>query len=104
MEKIKINKFLFKTANFSGYILALLMILYFISGYGETKRIIDPVFSKILHEKWLPIPTVLFFILHIFLHLKFRLRRWIGNEKWLNVYIIILSLVVFGLFLYLYFL
>lgn len=103
MVKLNINKILFKTANFSGYVLAILMLFYFISGYGQTKGIIDPVFAKTMHEKWLPLPTAIFFVLHCFLYLKFRCQRWIKQEKWLNAYIAILSLVVFGFLFYLYF-
>lgn len=97
-----VNKFLYKTANFSGYALILLMSLYFVSGYGMTKAIIDPVLAKMLHDKWLPLPTIIFFVLHVFLHLRFRLNRWFKNKHWLNIYILILSLVVLALLLYLY--
>lgn len=91
-------------ANWSGYVLAVLMLLYFISGYGQTKGIIDPVLAKILHDKWLPIPTAVCFVLHTFLHLKFRWQRWFRDKKWLNVYIAVLGLVILALLFYLYFL
>lgn len=104
MATVKLNKFLFKTANFSGYVLFVLILLYFISGYGMTKGVFDPVFAKTLHDKWLPVPFIIFFILHCFLHFKFRLRRWLKDEKWLNIYIAILGSVILIFLFYLYFL
>ncbi len=104
MDKTQINRILIKTARFSGYVLALLMMLYFISGYGMTKGIMDPVLAEKLHDKWLPIPFIIFFILHVFIYLKFTLRRWLKDEKWTNIYVIILSLVILIFLFYLYFL
>lgn len=102
--RISINKILFKTSNYAGYIAGGLLVIYFITGYGMTKAIIDPVFAKSLHEKWMPIPMVIACLLHIFIKVKFVLRKWIKDEIWLDIYMIILGLVIFTAFLYLYFL
>lgn len=97
-------KFLVKLARWSGWALVPLMVLFFVSGYGATKGIIDPVLAKALHEKWLPLPTAIAFLLHTLIYSKFALQRKLKNERWVNIYIIILGLVIFGLFLYFYFL
>lgn len=102
-DNAKINQFLIKIDRFCGWALFLLMFLYFISGYGITKGIIDPVLAKSLHERWLPFPTFIAFILHSAINLKFLLiRKGIKDEVWLNVYIAVLGLVFFTLFMYLY--
>ena len=95
-----INKILFKLSRWSGYILIVLMILYFISGYGMIKQIIDPVLAKILHEKWLPWPTVIFLLLHTLFRLRSFLIKKIKSEVWVNVYIVILYLIILGIFFY----
>lgn len=99
-----INKILFKLSRWSGYVLIVLMVLYFISGYGMTKQIIDPVLAKTLHEKWLLWPTVIALLLHTLFRLRCFLIKKIKNEVWVNVYIIILYLVILGIFFYLDFL
>lgn len=104
MDKVKINRFLIKTARWAGWALIPLMLLYFISGYGMTKRVIDEVLAKSLHEKWLPFPMFLAFLLHTLIYLKFALQRRIKNEGWVNTYIIVLGVVFLFLFFYLYFL
>lgn len=98
----EINKILLRLSRISIYFLAGFMVLYFISGYGMTKNIIDPVFAKSLHEKWLPIPTVLFIILHVSFPLKIALIKRIRDEAWVNIYLLIFDLIIFVVFLYLY--
>jgi len=92
------NWYLLKIQRISGVILLVLVILFFISGYGTTRQIIDPIFAKILHEKILPVPFVFFLLLHISFWLKRRLLRWIKDEKWVNIYLIILEVIIFILF------
>ncbi|MCD6270980.1 hypothetical protein J7J24_01325 [bacterium] len=92
------NWYLLKIQRISGVILLVLVILFFISGYGTTRQIIDPIFAKILHEKILPVPFVFFLLLHISFWLKRWLLRWIKDEKWVNIYLIILEVIIFILF------
>ena len=70
------DKFLIKLSRFSAWVLLVLMILYIISGYGITKGIVDPVFSKYLHDRLLAIPFFIFFALHICISSSYALRRW----------------------------
>lgn len=74
MSESKIN--IFRVSKFSGWVLAILILLYFISGYGIRRGFMDPVLAKKMHEKWLLIPTIIFFILHIFPYLEFKIRKW----------------------------
>jgi len=92
------NWYLLKIQRISGIILLILIILFFVSGYGMTRQMIDSVLAKILHEKILPIPFVFFLLLHISFCLKRWLLRWIKDEKWLNIYLIILETIIFILF------
>lgn len=100
------DKFLIKLNRFSAWILLVLIIFYIISGYGITKGIIDPVFSKYLHNKLLAIPFFIFFVLHVGISTKYALLRWgvFKGSKISNIYVIIFSLILLILFFWLYFL
>ena len=98
------ERFLIKLGRFSAWALLVLMILYFISGFGMTKRIIDPVFSRYLHSELLVIPMFVFFVLHIGTATRLALIRWrvFKAAKTGNIYIIIFSLSLLALFFWLY--
>jgi len=98
------DKFLIKLERFSAWILLVLIILYVISGYGITKGIIDPIFSKYLHDKLLAIPFFIFFVLHVGITTKYALLRWgiFKSQKGGNAYIIVFSLILLILFFWLY--
>jgi pyruvate formate lyase activating enzyme len=57
-------KILFKLCQVSGWILFFLTILFFVSGYGMTKQIIPVNLAVKIHNQILPIPFLLFLILH----------------------------------------
>ena len=98
------NYFLIKLDRFSGWALLVLMILYFISGYGMTKEIINPVTAKYLHEVLLPIPMFIFFTIHIAVNLRLALIRWrLASRQWINFYVILLTGLFLIFFLWLYF-
>lgn len=96
--------FLIKLSRFSAWVLLVLVILYIISGYGITKGIIDPVFSKYLHDKLLAIPLFIFFVLHVGVATKYALMRWgvFKSAKAGNIYVITFGLILLILFLWLY--
>lgn len=104
MNKNAFNRALFKTSKWAGYVMGVLILLYIITGYGMTKEIIDPVFAKALHSKWMPIPLAITFLLHLFIYIRFKLRLLIKSDLWVDIYLVVLSLVIFLGFLYLYFL
>ena len=66
--------------------------------------IIDPIRAKYWHEILLPVPTFIFFLIHVAISTKLTLIRWrVASQKWINFYVIILSLVFLLFFLWLYF-
>ena len=67
---MNLNKFLFKTSKYSGWVLLFFMILYFFTGYGSLWGVINPVRAKFVHETILPIPTIVAIILHIAFRIK----------------------------------
>lgn len=99
------EKFLIKLNRFSAWVLLVLIILFIISGYGMTKQIINPVFAKYLHDKLLPIPLFVFFLVHVGLSIRYALWRWklFKERKTADIYIIIISLILLVFFLWLYF-
>lgn len=99
------NRFLIKLNRFSGWTLLVLIILFIISGYGMTKQIINPVTAKFLHDKLLPIPLFVFFLFHISFNARIAFRRWrvFKNEKAGDIYVLVVSLILFIFFLWLYF-
>ena len=98
------NYFLIKLDRLSGRALLVLMILYFISGYGMTKEIINPVTAKYLHEVLMPIPIFIFFTIHIAVNIRLAFIRWrLASRQWINFYIIFLTGLFLIFFLWLYF-
>jgi predicted heme/steroid binding protein len=69
MREIKINRF-------TAWILLFSILLYFISGYGMTKEIIDFKFSQLLHRTILPIIAFTAFTIHASLSIKISFMRW----------------------------
>ena len=98
------ERLLIKLERFSAWALLVLVILYVVSGYGITKNIIDPVFSKYLHDKLLAVPFFIFFVLHVGIATRTALIRWkvFKTAEAGNIYIIVFSLILLGLFLWLY--
>ncbi len=99
------DKFLIKLSRFSAWVLLVLIILYIISGYGITKGIIDPIFSKYLHDKILAIPFFIFFVLHVGITTRYALLRWriFKTKKVADIYIVIFIVILLSLFLWLFF-
>lgn len=100
------DKFLIKLSRFSAWVLLVLMILYIISGYGITKGIIDPVFSKYLHDKLLAIPFFIFFVLHVAISSSYALRRWkvFKGQKATYIYSFVFGVILIAFFLWMFFL
>jgi len=94
-----------KLNRFSAWVLLVLIVIFIISGYGMTKGIINPVFSKYLHEVLLPIPLFVFFVFHVGMGIRYAFLRWnlFNDKKVLDIYIFIITLSFLVLFLWLYF-
>lgn len=100
------EKFLIKLNRFSAWVLLVLIVLFIVSGYGMTKRIIDPVFAKYLHDGVLPVFLFIFFAFHVSISSGYALRRWrvFKNTKSANLYALIFGLIFLILFFWFYFL
>lgn len=93
-------KTLIKIDRLSAWGLFVSMLLYFISGYGMTKGIIDESFATKLHLSYITYFILAFFIIHTSyaIHLAFkRWQIWNGLSK---AGLIIFYLLFIGAFLY----
>lgn len=103
MDVTLINRKLLVIDRYCGYLLFVLMGAYFITGFGQTKGIIDPAIAKEIHEDWLPLPTFAAFLLHSLINARFILiRKGVRAKSWWNGYLVALGAILFGIFLYLY--
>jgi hypothetical protein len=91
-------------SRYSAWVAMLVVVLYILTGYGMTKRIIDPDLAKRLHQHVLPIPLFLSLILHGGISARGALRRWrvFKNPLSADAYAAVLGVVVLGLFVWLY--
>lgn len=79
------------------------ILLYFLSGYGMTKGILDYSFAKSLHSTILPMIALTAFVIHTFFATRITFIRWrvwnnVVKVIWASVYIL-----GFGVFVFLQF-
>ncbi len=74
--KKNISRFLVKIDRLSAWVLLTTMFLYFISGYGMTKGIINSRLATQIHNDWLPILLIIAFSLHTSYAIHLALKRW----------------------------
>jgi len=86
-------KILFKLSQISGWVLLFLTTLFFISGYGMTKQIIPVGLATWLHNRILPIPFLIFLVLHCLFPVRNLLRR--TSPK--TIFAFLFSVLVVGL-------
>jgi len=70
------NYYLTKINRSAAWALFIIMILFFISGYGLTKGIIDPAWAKMIHLDYLPLVILVVFVLHASIAIRLSLIRW----------------------------
>lgn len=58
------------------WILALLMLLFIMTGLGITKNIMDPQLAKQLHENFLPPLLYILFAVHVAIPLRAKFLQW----------------------------
>lgn len=68
-----------KIDRFFAWLLFFVMILYFLSGYGMTKNLIDASFAIQLHNTWLPVLVIVSFVVHGSYATRLAFIRW---EVW----------------------
>jgi predicted heme/steroid binding protein len=65
-----------KIDRFAAWVLFISMLIYFISGYGMTKGLINPSFAAKLHTGWLPLIILIAFTLHTSYAIHLAFKRW----------------------------
>jgi len=70
------GKLLTKINRISAWVLFGLMLVYFITGYGMTKGIIDTATATRIHNSALPLVILAAFIIHSFLSIRLAFIRW----------------------------
>ena len=93
-----------KLSRAAAWIATATVIAFIVTGYGMTKRIIDPDVSKILHVEILPVPLFLSLLVHGGISARAGLRRWrvFENGRSADLYVGAVSLVLLGLFVWMY--
>jgi predicted heme/steroid binding protein len=89
-----------KISRFSAWVLFAVMIIYFVSGYGMTKGIIERQIATSLHKDVLPFIAMLAFIAHVSVQTKFALMRYRIWNKTTRFILIAFYVVIFILFLH----
>jgi len=76
------------------------VILFILTGYGMTKRIMDPDLARLLHGRVLPVPLFIALILHGAVSARGALRRWkvFDNPRWADAYVAAASVALLVLF------
>jgi cytochrome b subunit of formate dehydrogenase len=87
------------------WVLAVIMLLFIITGLGITKGLMDPRLAKQLHENILPIPFYILIVLHVFYSLPSQLVRWkvFESERAAGLYTLLLGSILLTLFFWLHF-
>ncbi len=96
MEK-NFQWWLVKIDRFAAWTLLAVFILFFISGYGMTKGIINTQLAVNLHENILIPVGLVAFVVHTFLALRLTLMRW---RKWNRASFAWLILIYLGLIVF----
>ena len=98
-------KWLASLDRYCRWILAVIMLLFIITGLGMTKGLMDPRLAKQLHENILPIPFYILIVLHVFYSLPSQLVRWkvFKYERTAGLYTLLLGSIFLALFFWLHF-
>jgi hypothetical protein len=94
---MNINRYLLKVNRISAWVLLILMVLFFISGYAWAERI----FMSVQQARWihtqLDIYLAAIFLVHALISAKFALRRWkVRNDAAVNVSLLLIGVVAFA--------
>ncbi len=91
------KKFLMKFDRVSAWSLVAVMVAYFVTGYGQTKEIIPPDLAKFIHDKILPLPSIVAFAFHSAYGMHVALKRWkVWGRPWSLVLVLYAAILVVG--------
>ena len=104
MMNIPTHVLLGRISRWSAWVAFVVIVLFVVTGYGMTLRIIDPTLAKLLHGKILPIPLFLAVVLHSGICAHRSLHRWkvFKSDVTVDVYVLFLSLFLLAFFAWLY--
>jgi hypothetical protein len=90
------GRLLVKINRFSAWMLLIFMIIFLISGYAWSHKILLPLqMAKNMHTE-LDLFLVLFFLLHSLIGIRFALARWrVGHSRLVNVLLIAIGILSF---------
>jgi predicted heme/steroid binding protein len=88
------NIFKIKIDRLSAWVLAIGMVLYFISGYGMTKGIFDYSFATKIHLDYLTLIILIAFTVHTSYSIALAFKRW-GWWNWFTQVILIIFYIAF---------
>lgn len=97
---LNVGRLLVKINRISAWMLFLFMIIFLISGYAWTNRIIMPLQqAKYMHTN-LDLFLVFFFLVHVLISARFTLARWrVGHGRLVNVLLIAVGIAAFWIVL-----
>lgn len=102
MHELNLNlgRLLVKINRFCAWMLLIFMVIFLISGYAWTNRIILPLRSATYMHTHLDIYLVFFFLVHVLISTKFTLARWrVGHERLVSGILVIIGVISFCLVL-----
>jgi hypothetical protein len=73
---VETNRLLLKLNRFSAWILLIFMVIFLISGYAWTQRIIMPLAQARWMHTQLDLFLVFFFLVHVLLSIRTAIMRW----------------------------
>ena len=93
-----------RLSRYTAWIAFVVILLFILTGYGMTKRIIDPDLAKFLHNKVLPLALIVSLLAHGGICARSTLRRWgvFRSNVTIDLYVAAIGLVLFVLFLWMY--
>jgi len=91
--------YLMKIDRIAAWILLVTMFLYFVSGYGMTKGLIDNELAVNIHNNWLPIILISAFSVHTCYALSLALKRWRLWNTATKIILVLIYIIFFGFFI-----
>lgn len=88
----------------TAWIAFVVILLFILTGYGMTKRIIDPDLAKFLHNKILPVALIVSLLAHGGICARATFRRWgvFKSNATIDLYVAAVGLVLLALFFWMY--
>ncbi len=98
---MRTKELVIKVNRLSAWALIALMAVYFLTGYGMTRGLISPEFSKLIHNKLLPIPSMLAFAIHSAYAVHLSLKRWrVWRPAWSAALVAYVTVLVIGVIVF----